>query len=54
MAILLPAAALCVPVTLVAMLLALEMTGAIGTGIGGALGSGLTSGVGHLFGSTIG
>jgi len=67
LAILLPPASLRVPVTFVAVLIALALTGALSARlgrsnvrravlrvvIGGALGLAFTYGVGHLFGSAI-
>jgi len=68
LAILLPPASLRVPVTFVAVLIALSLTGALSARlggsdvpravlrvvIGGALGLAFTYGVGHLFGTAIG
>ena len=68
LAILLPPAGLRVPVTFVAVLLALALTGALSARlggsnvrravmrmvIGGALGLAFTYGIGHLFGTAIG
>jgi VIT1/CCC1 family predicted Fe2+/Mn2+ transporter len=68
LAILLPPAGLRVPVTFVAVLIALGLTGALSARlgdsdvrravlrvvIGGALGLAFTYGVGHLFGTAIG
>jgi len=68
LAILLPPASLRVPVTFVAVLIALALTGALSARlgrsnvrravlrvvIGGALGLAFTYGVGHLFGTAIG
>ena len=68
LAILLPPAGLRVPVTFVAVLVALGLTGALGAHlgggdirravlrvvIGGALGLAFTYGIGHLFGTAIG